>query len=115
MRKNLFCVVAGVLGTAVAVFAGEAITEDGEGGRTIGSILIELAPWVVVFLFIWFFVFRALRRAQPHQERLMLHMERVEQKYDRIIQLLERLVERQTRDEDRKGSRDGPPAAGGLS
>ena len=106
MRKKLFYVAAGVLGIAATVLAGEASATDEEGRRTIGAILIELVPWIIVFLIIWFFVFRALRRPQPVNERLMLHMERVEQKYDRIIQLLERLVDRQVRDEDLKGPRD---------
>ena len=112
MRKNLVYVAAGLLGMAVTVLAGETNAADEEGRRTIGSILIELVPWIIVFLVIWFFVFRALRRPQPVNERLMLHMDRLEQKYDRIIALLERLVERQAGDENRKRSQDEP--RGGL-
>lgn len=108
MRKNLVHVAAGVLGMAVTVLAGEANAADEEGRRTIGAILIDLVPWIIVFLVIWFFVFRALRRPQPVNERLMLHMDRLEQKYDRVIQLLERLVDRPAGDENRKGSQEEP-------
>ena len=113
MRKNMFYLVAGVLGVVAAVFAGEADAADEESGRTISSILLGLLPWIVVFVFIWLFV---LRSPRTQQQRLMLHMERVEQKYDRIIQLLEKLVDRQARDEDRNRSQDEPcGGAGGPS
>jgi hypothetical protein len=96
MRENLFLVVTGVIGPTAALFAGDAGAADGDGTNTITSIVVALVPWVLVILFIWFFVFKQLRGAQGHQERLIKHMERVEQQYDRIIQLLERLVDRQT-------------------
>lgn len=99
MRTRHLFVAAGVLGVAAVVFAGELNAVDEKSRRTIASILIELVPWIIVFLVIWFFVFRALRRPQPVNERLMLHMDRLEEKYDRIIQLLERLVDGQARDE----------------
>jgi len=112
MRRNLFCVVAGVLGMAVTVLAGEANGDDGQSESTILSIVMALIPWIIVFLFIWLVVFRGYKRTQSHQERLTLHMDRVEQKYDRMIALLERLVERQAGDEGRRQSQDEP--RGGL-
>jgi hypothetical protein len=98
MRERLFLAAAGVLGSAAVLFARDANAADGESANTFTSLLVNVVPWIVVFVFIWFFVFKALRRAQPHQERLIQHMEKIEQQYDRIIQLLEKLVDRQPRD-----------------
>ncbi len=114
MRRNVVYAVSGVLGTAAALLAGEGRTDGGQSEGTITTLLINILPWIVVFVFIWFGVLRALRKqTQPHQQRLMLHMDRIEQKYDRIIDLLERLVDRQARDEDPTRSQDQPRGASG--
>jgi preprotein translocase subunit YajC len=33
------------------------------------NVLLPLVPWFLIFAFIWFFVFRQLRRAQPGEPK----------------------------------------------
>ena len=60
--------------------------------------LIALVPWLLIFVFIWFFVFRYLkgniRKTNEHILRAQQHMDAVEAKLDRLIALNERAGEK---------------------
>ncbi len=93
MRRFLL-LAAAVMWPATRIMAQGGGAGDPDEPGPFFNFLVNVVPWIVVFAIIWFFVFRILRGAQPHQQRLIQHMERVEQQYDRIIELLEKLVEK---------------------
>jgi hypothetical protein len=62
------------------------------------EMLVGLIPWLLIFIFIWYFVFRYLRgnirRTNEHLVRAQQHMDAVEAKLDRLIALNERSSDR---------------------
>jgi hypothetical protein len=36
--------------------------------NVLGNILLPVVPWLLIFLFIWFFIFRQLRRQSPQPQ-----------------------------------------------
>ena len=61
---------------------------------TLMDFVVPLIPWLLIFVFIWFFVFRVTRRQSAvnagYMERARQHMDAVEAKLDRLITLNER-------------------------
>jgi len=39
--------------------------------------LLATIPWMVIFLFAWFFIYRAMKRKKRHDEELRISKERV--------------------------------------
>ncbi len=56
----------------------------------VADFLLPLIPWVLVFIFVWFFVFRMLRGQNSHMRRAQEHWRAVEAKLDRLIEIAER-------------------------
>lgn len=54
------------------------------------DVVLPLVPWVVVFVFVWFVVFRMLRGQNAQMSRAREHWEAVEKKLDRLIDIAER-------------------------
>jgi ATP-dependent Zn protease len=46
---------------------GAATVNADNGSNVVMQVLLPMIPWLLVFLFIWFFVFRHLRRTAPVQ------------------------------------------------
>jgi len=65
---------------------------------TLMDFVLPLIPWLLIFAFIWFFVFRILRgnlqRTNVHMDRARQHMDAVEAKLDRLIALNEQRPDR---------------------
>ena len=70
------------------------------GPNILTDILMPLLPWLLIFGFIWFFIFRkvmrqtkktieSLDRTQAHQAEVRAHQANVEAKLDRLIELTE--------------------------
>ena len=60
------------------------------------NLLVKVFPWLVIFLVLWFFVFRMLKtkavdrtQIEENLKRSMVHMDRTERQNQRIIELLE--------------------------
>jgi ATP-dependent Zn protease len=56
----------------------------------VADFLLPLLPWILVFLFVWFIVFRTLRGQNSHMSRAQEHWRNVEAKLDRLIEIAER-------------------------
>lgn len=54
------------------------------------EVFVPLMPWVLVFVCIWFVVYRSLKSANAHQTRAQAHWAAVEAKLGRLIELVER-------------------------
>ncbi|GMU22598.1 MAG: hypothetical protein AMXMBFR13_26830 [Phycisphaerae bacterium] len=90
-----------MLAPAVLMIAAEQVAwaADEQESANLVELLVSFVPWLLVFLFIWFVLFRKLRggvvdrsRLEQHIERNEEHMQRVEQQNQRIIQLLEQIA-----------------------
>ncbi|MHC4091593.1 MAG: hypothetical protein ACYSVY_15210 [Planctomycetota bacterium] len=78
-----------------------AQTETPEEYRPIWAILISVLPWLIVFAFIWFVVWKRVSRDHRRaQERTFAYMDREEAKTDEMIELLKQINDKL----DRSGS-----------
>jgi flagellar biosynthesis/type III secretory pathway M-ring protein FliF/YscJ len=51
--------------------------------------ILPLLPWVIVFIVVWFFVFRLVRRQTGQISQAVEQRRAIQEKLDRIIALLE--------------------------
>ncbi len=93
-------VVAGVI-AAVSAQTAWAASEADQTNGTLVDILLQFFPWLLVFLLIWYVVFRKLKDLRgnsefyrEHVQRSVAHMDRVEQQNERIIALLENIAKK---------------------
>jgi flagellar biosynthesis/type III secretory pathway M-ring protein FliF/YscJ len=55
----------------------------------LADFLLSLLPWVVVFVVVWFLVFRVVRRQSRQIELAQEQRRGIQERLDRIIALLE--------------------------